>query len=151
MKAIRLFSLSAALAALTFGALAADKAFKLKTRPYPLGTCVVTDEKLGSMGDAFVMVEGNQEIQLCCKSCKKDFEKDKKAALAKIDAAWKQVKPYPLSGCIVSDEKLDPEKAVGAVVEGREFHFCCKGCLKDFKKDTAKFIQKFDAAAKKKS
>ena len=149
MKLTRFATFTALTAALTFGAVAADKAFKLKTRPYPLENCVVTDEKLGSMGDAFVLVEGDQEVQLCCKSCKKDFEKDKKASLAKIDAAWKKVKPYPLAGCVVSDEKLDAEKAVGAVVEGREFRFCCKSCLKDFKKDTAKYVQKFDAAARK--
>ena len=137
--------------ALALGVQAADKKFKLKTKPYPLETCVVSDEKLGSMGDPVVLVEGDQEILLCCKSCKKDLEANKQANLAKIEAAWKKVKPYPLSGCIVSDEKLDPEKAVGLVVEGREFHFCCKSCLKDFKKDQAKFVKKFDEAARKKS
>ncbi len=136
--------------ALALGVQAADKKFKLKTKPYPLETCVVSDEKLGSMGDPVVVVIGDQEVQLCCKSCKKDLESNQQANLAKIDAAWKKVKPYPLSGCIVSDEKLDPEMAVGLVVEGREFHFCCKSCLKDFKKDQAKFVKKFDDAARKK-
>ena len=140
-----------AIAAFALGAFAADPAFKLKVRPYPLETCIVSGEKLGDMGEPVVLVEGDQEILLCCKSCKKDFEKDKKANLAKVDDAWKKVKPYPLAGCIVSDEKLEPAKAVGLVVEGREFRFCCKSCLKDFKKDTAKFVKKFDEAAKKKS
>lgn len=151
MTRIRLATLTLLTAAFSLGALAADKAFKLKTRPYPMDTCVISGEKLGSMGDSYVLVEGDQEVQLCCKSCKKDFEKDKKANLAKIEAAWKTVKPYPLSGCVVSDEELDAKQAVGAVVEGREFRFCCKSCLKDFKKDTAKFIKKFDEAARKKS
>ncbi|MDO8348889.1 MAG: hypothetical protein Q7T30_01540 [Planctomycetota bacterium] len=151
MKLTRITVLATLFASLTAGTFAADPAFKLKVRPYPLEVCVVSDEKLGSMGDPVVLVEGNQEIQLCCKNCTKDFQKNKKANLAKIEAGWKKVKTYPLSGCIVSDEKLDPEKAVGAVVEGREFHFCCKSCLKDFKKDTAKFIKKFDEAARKKS
>lgn len=151
MKRSTFAFLVATAAALATGAFAADKAFKLKVKPYPLDTCVVSGEKLGTMGDAVVLTEGDQEIQLCCKSCKKDFDKGKKAALAKVEAAWKNVKAYPLDGCIVSDEKLDPAKAVGVVAEGREFRLCCKSCLKDFKKDTAKFVKKFDEAAKKKS
>ncbi len=145
------FTFVAALgAAFTFGALGADKAFQFKTKPYPMDTCVVSGEKLGSMGDAFVLTEGGQEVQLCCKSCEKDFKKNKKANLAKISDANKKVKAYPLSGCIVSDEKLDAESAVGVVHEGREFAFCCKDCAKDFKKDAAKYVKKFDEAFAKK-
>jgi YHS domain-containing protein len=36
--------------------------------------------------------------------------------------------------------------------EGREIKFCCKGCLKDFKKDPANYIKKVEeeeAKAKK--
>lgn len=129
--------------------LAADKKVKLKVKPYPLDTCIVSDEKLGSMGEAVTFTEGDQEVALCCESCKKDFNKDKKALLAKINAAAKKVKPYPLTTCIVSDEKLEDDKAVGVVVDGREYLLCCKSCIKDFKKDTAKFAKKLDAAAKK--
>ena len=141
-----------ALGVLTLGlasASAAEKRVKLKVKPYPMDTCIVSDEKLGSMGDAVVFTEGDQEIALCCESCKKDFAKNKKANLAKIDAAAKKVKPYPLAKCIVSDEALEDDKAVGVVFEGREYLLCCKGCLKDFKKDTAKFAKKLDAASKK--
>jgi hypothetical protein len=140
-------------AALASSSLAADeKKIKLKTKPYPMEVCVVSEEKLGSMGDAFVFVEGDQEVQLCCKSCQKDFASTKEANLKKISEAWKKVKPYPLATCIASDEDIDPEHAVGLVHEGREFIFCCKSCVKDFKKEPAKFVKKFDeAAAKKKS
>jgi hypothetical protein len=139
-------------ASLAFGAIADDKKVKLKTKPYPLAVCPVSDEKLGSMGDPVVFVEGDQEIQLCCKGCQKDFAKNKEANLKKIEAAWKKVKPYPLTACIASDEALEADKAIGVVHEGREFVFCCKGCVKEFKKDPAKFVKKFDeAAAKKKS
>lgn len=144
-----LATLGACLLGLAFGAVAADKHFKLKTKPYPLAVCPVSDEKLGEMGDPVILVEGDQEIQLCCKSCKKDFEKDKAATLKKINEAWKKVKPYPLTTCLVSGETLKTEEAVGVVAEGREFAFCCKSCLKDFKKDTAKYVKKFDEASKK--
>jgi hypothetical protein len=48
--------------------LAADKK-AAKPKPYPLQTCVVSDEKLGEMGDAYVFVHEGREIKLCCKSC----------------------------------------------------------------------------------
>jgi hypothetical protein len=150
---IKPFALVAVLAtALAAGVIAADKKFQLKTKPYPMETCVISGEKLGSMGDPVVFTEGDQEVQICCKSCQKDFNKDKKASLKKISDAWKNVKAYPLSACIVSDEALAADEAVGMVHEGREFVFCCKSCVKDFKKESAKFVKKFDeAAAKKKS
>lgn len=139
-----LLAVTTLVAGLAAQAIAADKKVKLKAKPYPLETCLVSGEKLGSMGDAFVFAEGDQEVQLCCKSCQKDFAKDKKANLKKVEDAWAKVKPYPLATCIVSGEKLEAEKAVGVVHEGREYQFCCKGCLKDFKKDTAKFSKKLD-------
>ena len=67
-------------------------------------------------------------------------------------AADKKPKPYPLTTCLVSDEKLgaDPDmKPHTFVYEGREVKLCCKSCLKDFKKDTAKYIAKIEAAEKK--
>jgi YHS domain-containing protein len=57
-------------------------------------------------------------------------------------------KPYPLKTCLVTDEKLDSKPYV-YVYEGREIKFCCQDCLKDFKKDPAKYIKKLDAAEKK--
>lgn len=149
MKTSTWFSLGTLALALALPALGADKKFQLKTKPYPMDTCVVSGEKLGSMGDAVVITEGNQEIQLCCASCQKDFNKDKKGYLAKIAEANKKVKAYPLTTCIVSDEALDPAKAVGVVHEGREYDFCCKSCVKDFKKDPSKFSKKLEAAAAK--
>lgn len=45
--------------------------------------------------------------------------------------------------CPVSGDEIDP--AITYVHEGREYGFCCKMCLKDFKKDPAKFIAKLEA------
>jgi hypothetical protein len=67
-------------------------------------------------------------------------------------AADKKPKPYPLNTCVVTDEKLgaDPRMTPHAFVhEGREVKLCCKSCLKDFKKDTAKYVAKIEAAEKK--
>lgn len=65
-----------------------DEAAK-KVKPYPLKTCVVSGEKLGEMGDAYVFVYKGQEVKLCCKSCKKDFDKDPTKFLTKLGAATK--------------------------------------------------------------
>ena len=62
-----------------------------------------------------------------------------------------KAKPYPLKTCVVSDEKLGGDMGEPYVFthEGREIKLCCKSCLKDFKKDTAKYIKKIEAAEKK--
>ncbi|HEY6170607.1 MAG TPA: hypothetical protein VI454_21415 [Verrucomicrobiae bacterium] len=53
-------------------------------KPYPLATCVVSDEKLGSMGAPYVFVHDGQEIKLCCKNCLKDFKQEPTKYLAKL-------------------------------------------------------------------
>ena len=58
-------------------------------------------------------------------------------------------KPYLLKTCAVSDEKLgemgDPYVFTH---EGREVKLCCEGCLKEFKKNPAKFVKKMEKADK---
>jgi hypothetical protein len=56
---------------------------------YPLATCVVSDEKLGSMGDPVVIRHEGTEVRLCCAACEKGFRKDPAKYLAKIEAAKK--------------------------------------------------------------
>ena len=62
-----------------------------------------------------------------------------------------KAKPYPLTTCIVSDEKFggDMGEPITMVADGQEWKFCCKGCIKDFKKDPAKFQTKLTEAVKK--
>lgn len=69
--------------ALPFAGLAAEKK-EAKGKPYPLKTCLVSDEELGSMGDPFVFTHEGQEIKLCCKSCQKDFKKSPAKYLKKL-------------------------------------------------------------------
>lgn len=61
-------------------------------------------------------------------------------------------KPYTLKKCVVSDEELDEKGDMKPYVfthEGREIKLCCESCLKDFKKDYAKYIKKIEEAEKK--
>lgn len=111
-------------------------------KPYPLETCAVSGEKLGEMGDPFVFVHKGQEIQLCCKNCQSDFEKDAGKIMAKIAKANKKVKPYKANTCIVSGEKLGDQPAAIVYKEKQEVKFCCKDCVAEFRKDPAKYLAK---------
>ena len=56
-------------------------------------------------------------------------------------------KPYPLKTCVVTGEKLGGMgEAYTFEYEGREIKLCCKSCLKDFKKEPAKYIKKIEEA-----
>lgn len=56
--------------------------------PDLLPTCPVSGEKLnGDMGAPYVFSYQGQEVKLCCKSCKKDFDKHPAKYLKVIRAA----------------------------------------------------------------
>jgi hypothetical protein len=84
--------LTAFLAAPLAGLAAEGKDAKKKAKPYPLKTCIVSGEELSDKGEMkpFVFVQDGQEIKLCCKSCKKDFDKDPKKYLTKLEDAVKK-------------------------------------------------------------
>ena len=56
-------------------------------KPYPLKTCIVTDDALGGHGDVVAFVYQGQEIKLCCEGCREDFEKEPAKYLQKLSAA----------------------------------------------------------------
>jgi YHS domain-containing protein len=59
--------------------------------PDLLKTCPVSGEKLdGDMGKPYVFVYKGQEVKLCCKSCKKDFDKNPGKYMKLIRAADKK-------------------------------------------------------------
>lgn len=51
---------------------------------YPLTTCVVSGEKLDSMGEPHVFTHEGTEVRLCCKSCLDDFNKEPAKYMAKL-------------------------------------------------------------------
>lgn len=53
-------------------------------KPYPLKTCLVTDNALGSMGDDQRFVYQGQEIKVCCEPCVPKFHKNPAKYLAKL-------------------------------------------------------------------
>jgi len=65
---------------------AADTAAK----PYPLNTCIVSGEKLDSMGKPYLFTSDGQEVKLCCKSCLKDFNKEPAKYLKELEGKAKK-------------------------------------------------------------
>jgi len=80
LKSILLLTLAATIVA----AALSGRADEPKPKSYPLGTCLVCDIKFGSMGKPCVFVYKGQEIKVCDKSEKADFDKDPDKYLKKL-------------------------------------------------------------------
>ncbi len=89
VSGIKLLVFGVVLAVLDFRVVGADDV-KAEKPAYPLTTCVVSGEKLGSMGKSYVHEHKGKEVQFCCKSCLKSFDKDPAKYLAKIEKAAKK-------------------------------------------------------------
>ena len=76
----------------------ADAALIAKARAsYPLKTCLVSDEALGSMGEAAPYIhrvagQSDRVVFVCCEGCIDDFKANPAKFLAKVDAAAKAKK-----------------------------------------------------------
>lgn len=65
---------------------------------YPLKTCLVSDEPLGSMGEAFAYVhrtagQPDRVVFFCCEGCTDDFKANPAKFLKKVDDAAKAKAP----------------------------------------------------------
>jgi hypothetical protein len=94
--------LTAALLAVTFlaapltGLAGDDKKPKeaKSAKPYKLDTCLVSDEKLGADPSMkpYTFTHADREIKLCCKDCKKEFDKNPGKYISKLNEAEKKQK-----------------------------------------------------------
>ncbi len=67
------------------------------------------------------------------------------AGLAADQPKETKTKAYLLKTCVVSGEKLgEMGNPYVFVYQGQEIKLCCKNCLKDFKKDPAKYLKKIE-------
>jgi hypothetical protein len=70
-----------------------------KAKPYPLNTCLVTDEALDSMGGAITTIHDGQEVKFCCKGCITSFNKDPAKYIKKMaEQAAKAAPAKPAGG-----------------------------------------------------
>lgn len=54
------------------------------TKPYTKDTCLVTGNKLGSMGTPVALVHEGQEVRLCCRPCVAKFKANPERYLSKL-------------------------------------------------------------------
>ena len=57
---------------------------------YPLQTCVVSGEQLGSMGDPHEVVIAGRLVRLCCAGCEEELRAKPLEHLPALDEAWKR-------------------------------------------------------------
>jgi YHS domain-containing protein len=134
---------TAALKKISDAVIAAQKA------AYPLTTCVVTDAKLDDK--AIDYVYASRLVRLANRDAVATFEKDPKAAMAKLDAAYIKAlgATYALKKCPVSGEELGGmgspvDKLYGTTL----VRFCCNSCVKTFEKEPEKYLKEMAAAGK---
>lgn len=119
------------------------------TGPFPLATCPVSGQNLGSMGDPIVKKYDGREVRFCCGGCIGKFEADQTGYWEKIDRqiVKDQLRYYPAQTCVVSGEPLvenGEDIASNMVYGNRLVRLCCKMCERQFKADPKKFIKKLD-------
>src|SRR5690606_781477 len=82
--------------------------------PWPLGTCVVSGQKLGSMGEPIIKLHEGREVRLCCAGCIGGFESapDKFLAVADKVIIATQKAHFPLDHCMIDTaEKLTADES----------------------------------------
>lgn len=57
------------------------------TEAYPIDYCIVSGEKLGTMGDAVEVTVNDRTVKLCCTMCETKLRKDPEKYLTALDAA----------------------------------------------------------------
>ncbi len=57
---------------------------------YPLSTCVISGEKLGSMGEPVTYTYKGQEIKACCSMCINKIKEDPEKYLKIVKDAYKK-------------------------------------------------------------
>jgi len=118
-------------------------------RYYPLTTCPVSGQKLGSMGDPVDLVQGNRLVRLCCGGCTATVREKPGEVIAKLDAAAAaaQRPGYPLDRCPVSGHPLGAMgEPVDRVLAGRLVRLCCAGCEGQLQTGPAAVLEKVDEA-----
>jgi hypothetical protein len=117
---------------------------------YPLTTCAASDAKLDDK--AFDYVVGTRLVRLANREAIAPFERDPKAAMAKLDAAYikAQKDSYPVKKCVVSGEDLGKMgEPVDKLYGNTLVRFCCASCVKGFEKDSGKYMKELADARSK--
>ena len=120
---------------------------KAQLASYPMKTCPVSGEELGSMGDPIDVVHGTRLVRFCCKSCPKKLKKDPAKVMAEVNKAYiaAQRPTYAAKVCLISNNPLE-EDAIDHLYGTQLVRFCCPRCVKPFEKDPQKYLAKLHEA-----
>lgn len=83
-----------------------------------------------------------QKIYFCCPGCDKKFLEDAELYFGQMKERG-EVAENIQTICPVSGDKLDEDK-VALTLPGRKIYFCCKKCVRQFKKDKVKYFKNLD-------
>ena len=61
-----------------------DQPASANFKPYPLESCLITDEGLESKGDTITRYYQGRELKICCKACENAFKANPDAFMAKL-------------------------------------------------------------------
>lgn len=116
------------------------------TSSVPAGedVCIVSGEKLGSMGEPVTIEHNGRTVRFCCKSCVKQFQENPDEYLKKLDEGIikAQGKDYPLKTCVVTGNELPENGGKEIVVNDQLVRLCCGGCEAKVKADPEQYLQK---------
>ena len=137
------------------GAATQDAAQKRIGDAYPLATCPVSGKPLGTNPVVAILSETprasdkGREVRFCCNGCRANFEKDLRTNLPELDKKIiKAQMPYfPTGNCVVmtSEPMAAPDSpeamtdGQNVVIGNRLYRFCCKACVRKFKKNQEKY------------
>ena len=126
---------------------------------YPLNVCALTGNPLGAK-PVVVILSGmpkedlnGREVRFCCGGCKGTFINDPVASNKKLDEMIiaDQLTVYPSGTCIVMEDEMmreptgpDARKDKNLVIGNRLYRFCCKSCVRRFKKSPEQFSKVLD-------
>jgi hypothetical protein len=124
------------------GVVAAQKA------GYPMMVCAATGTKLDDKAVDYVY--GTRLVRLANKDAVAAFEKDPKAAMAKLDDAYikAQVATYPMKKCVISGHEFTMGPPVDKLYGTTLVRFCCNDCVPEFEKDASKHLKAIADARK---
>ena len=126
---------------------------------YPLTICPISERPLGDKPVTIVLENmeneslNGREVKFCCNGCRGRFVENPVESNNKLDELIikDQLKVYPAMNCMVMpDEELaDPRgpeamEDKNVVIGNRLYRFCCKGCIRKFKKSPKEFIEVLD-------
>lgn len=73
-----------AIAALTLASCQTTGSTVRGVKPYTKEVCIVSGNKLGSMGDPVTLIQEGQEVKFCCQPCVKKFKADPQKYLSTL-------------------------------------------------------------------